>query len=45
MFNVMQSSLNRFTLNRVLFTLNEFLMFEEDVKKLLLIRMISHIIR
>lgn len=45
MFNEMQSSLNRLTLNRVLFTLNEFLMFEEDVKKLLLIRMISHIIR
>lgn len=45
MFNEMQSSLNRFTLNHVLFTLNEFLMFEEDVKKSLLISMISHIIR
>lgn len=49
MFNEMQSSLNRFTLNRVLFTLNEFLneflKFEEDVKKSLLIRMISHIVR
>lgn len=44
MFNEMQGSLNRFMLNRVLFTLNEFLKFEEDVKKSLLIRMISHLV-
>lgn len=44
MFNEMQGSLIRFMLNRVLFTLNEFLKFEEDVKKSLLIRMISHLV-
>lgn len=44
MFNEMQGSLNRFMLNRVLFTFDEFLKFEEDVKKSLLIRMISHLV-
>lgn len=44
MFNEMQGSLIRFMLNRVLFTFNEFLKFEEDVKKSLLIRMISHLV-